>query len=1176
MAGSHQYKWEGSTQSSYPPSSTAASQGTYIDSYPPYEYSAPSAASTPGPEYHSTTQPLHYAPLSYQPSTHYATQPPPSHHSRSSSEAEERASNHAHAPVHSTFVVPAPHRHGSGTISPSSLYEHPSQHTPRLSDQQHQFSPPMQHHAPPYAAPTTRTSSRVERPTLPSMFSRASHHPGADGAYSSRGPLPVGVVSSSDGWGDGSGAGDDTTLELPLPPTMAAPSGSGAKKKASVQAPRKRVPASCTPCRKKKLRCNRSMPCASCVERGDPEGCIWEGDAVPLFVAREENDVKELKAQVDRLQHLLDALSQSTPPVPPPVGRTAGPAAASLKALGKQRELVEPDSAKFDLHAQDLCEALSELALNGVMPAQRAGAESFAPGGYSGEVFVDEAKDFLLSFTQQAGLASDVGFTVLTPSSGVPSPPSPTYPSADASMQPISTLGPSTVALSAAMLNVRPSMSQVLELLPSDAELQSTYEFYASFVHWYSSPLSLAQFEQRWPAFRKAMAHPDPAQREQDVDPLFVATLLGACASGLASMTNKQAKARGFPENRSAIVERWVRAAMLSLVVGKFMEEPSLDGIRAFVIIASLYIFMTTGETISAGMSLLSLAVHGVFALQLHRDPLHKGKTQYSFAECEERRRLFWCVFSLCMSITTGTSRTWTQFDLRQIDCKFPLDCFDSELSMDERAAKARVRSRRAAETFEETPMTASLLRAQYGLIVKKITDKAFSITPCSYSDVLALDAELVAFERSFPPAYDLPIDGANRVHFGVPPSLTEMRAALIQLCLSAEFVRLHRPFLVLAATDDRYQHSREQCVKYAKRLLAINATPGCKLNWAGHNFKVLSAAITLGIELLQSPNEPDAPIIRNMVDLALKQAEGFASVSSVCRKGSGVVRFILSKVDEEASSASAPRQAKRARTLFYSPEDQKPPRQSLAQALGGAPTAPSSCVPSPDEHNTRRRKATRPPLVHVMSDTIVPRVMATPTQAMVQAPMLRSTRSRSADQVFPTLNTLGAATAQGSQSAEATYAPYAVAPPARQIAGIGSASSRRARNSSASTAASGSNASASAAFAAGLSSPEMAMHLQLPAAGSYMHGNGPLSSSSTTGAFDFGELSLASGQATSSASMLDEGGVQGFFDLPATAFSRTTLSQVAEGAQLPVGVDEEGAEALTAEDLAYLQQYQH
>lgn len=75
-------------------------------------------------------------------------------------------------------------------------------------------------------------------------------------------------------------------------------------------------------------------------------------------------------------------------------------------------------------------------------------------------------------------------------------------------------------------------------------------------------------------------------------------------------------------------------------------------------------------------------------------------------------------------------------------------------------------------------------------------TDKAFGIAPCSYQEILELDDELIAFERSLPSVYMLPIDNTGRVHVGFPPSLTHMRAVLINLCLAAELLRLHRPFL--------------------------------------------------------------------------------------------------------------------------------------------------------------------------------------------------------------------------------------------------------------------------------------------------------------------------------------------------------------------------------------------
>jgi hypothetical protein len=344
-----------------------------------------------------------------------------------------------------------------------------------------------------------------------------------------------------------------------------------------------------------------------------PNEYFEHSDATPLYTLRDDNDTKDLKAQVDRLQHLLDALTEQTPPLRSNSGRDyldsgsrphlehrhSGPAGSSRLEDGVESEEEEPE-ATFDLHAIGLCEALSELALNGVMPPQQSGTESFAPGGGSGEVFVDEARQFLLTFTHRLGLSKDLPFTILTPSSSEQSPNG-SYDSPDVHMPPSDHLSaasgsssrissPSALGLSAALLNVRPSQSHLLDLLPTIEEIEKTYTFYSQYVHWYSSPLDLVAIQRQWPAFRTALAEEDSARREAAVDPLFVATVLAACASGLASMTNKQARARGFPEDRSALVERWTQASVLGLVVGKFLEEPSIEGLVAATVLGSLYV----------------------------------------------------------------------------------------------------------------------------------------------------------------------------------------------------------------------------------------------------------------------------------------------------------------------------------------------------------------------------------------------------------------------------------------------------------------------------------------------------------------------------------------------------------------------------------------------------------
>ncbi|GAA5906660.1 Zn(II)2Cys6 transcription factor domain-containing protein [Sporobolomyces salmoneus] len=119
-------------------------------------------------------------------------------------------------------------------------------------------------------------------------------------------------VGHPEGWSDHSRV-DSASSELP-PPTNPTPSPrarttslGGKKKKASprtstVPLPvRKRSPASCAPCRKKKLKCDRSLPCSSCIAKGTE--CVWEGDATPLYIKNDHElqGTRELQAQASRL-----------------------------------------------------------------------------------------------------------------------------------------------------------------------------------------------------------------------------------------------------------------------------------------------------------------------------------------------------------------------------------------------------------------------------------------------------------------------------------------------------------------------------------------------------------------------------------------------------------------------------------------------------------------------------------------------------------------------------------------------------------------------------------------------------------------------------------------------------------------------------------------------------------
>ncbi|KAJ7467878.1 hypothetical protein B0H11DRAFT_1007276 [Mycena galericulata] len=82
---------------------------------------------------------------------------------------------------------------------------------------------------------------------------------------------------------------------------------------------RRRQSLSCTECKRRKIRCDRSHPCAPCVRRGDQAKCQWHVESVTeKYVPLAEHH--SLRARVDALEtfiaHLPPAVREAMPPPP--------------------------------------------------------------------------------------------------------------------------------------------------------------------------------------------------------------------------------------------------------------------------------------------------------------------------------------------------------------------------------------------------------------------------------------------------------------------------------------------------------------------------------------------------------------------------------------------------------------------------------------------------------------------------------------------------------------------------------------------------------------------------------------------------------------------------------------------------------------------------------------------
>lgn len=179
--------------------------------------------------------------------------------------------------------------------------------------------------------------------------------------------------------------------------------------------------------------------------------------------------------------------------------------------------------------------------------------------------------------------------------------------------------------LTSPLFGATPTLSNIFDLLPTATEGAAAYYYFSAAVDRYSHPIHVPTFQRRWASLKEqlAQAPAGPARDSLEVDPFFLATELGVCVAGMGAMKDEAARALGMPgiEERNALVKKWMGGAVAALTAGKvsagnafevrwglserflrFLDNPTLEGVRAATITATYYVFMSPGEALSTGM----------------------------------------------------------------------------------------------------------------------------------------------------------------------------------------------------------------------------------------------------------------------------------------------------------------------------------------------------------------------------------------------------------------------------------------------------------------------------------------------------------------------------------------------------------------------------------------------
>ena len=208
------------------------------------------------------------------------------------------------------------------------------------------------------------------------------------------------------------------------------------------------------------------------------------------------------------------------------------------------------------------------------------------------------------------------------------------------------------------------------------------------------------------------------------------------------------------------------------------------------------------------------------------------------------------------------------------------------------------------------TRMTFAILRHKLAGIIGRIVHHFQQVRQHShYSDVLAIDDDILRFLDTLPPQFCLNYDTS------LDDTLPYLSAHRYLLLTEVFFIRisLHRPYLLRRLDSDRYSRSRRACFVSAMKDFEIRKAISSKLNQEtlvalNIAYRDFQSAMISGIYLVLYPRGSMVANMHTILDTFLKDHEGIREVDETTRREVKIIEFLKAKSSQvEASINETP-----------------------------------------------------------------------------------------------------------------------------------------------------------------------------------------------------------------------------------------------------------------------------
>ncbi|PCH44398.1 hypothetical protein WOLCODRAFT_76356 [Wolfiporia cocos MD-104 SS10] len=449
---------------------------------------------------------------------------------------------------------------------------------------------------------------------------------------------------------------------------------------------------SCAECRRLKLRCDRQIPCGSCIKRGCsaicPDGSLTTGKGNRRFVLASTQELHEKIAQLStRIRDLEDGLRQSHAHQSVEQHPLLTEDLLLIKAPIQREGLAQLNVSTNNNSHDDSSEVVDSF---GSLAISDTGRTSYFGQATSSWVRLSRSSQDDDRDHRRASLRQLLPPEILA-LSGV-FPVAPHIPHTDESES-----------------DRLERLRTLFWYLPPADEAAELRQIYFQHAAWMYNPLSRSMFdEQAYNVFYNTRDVPslDDALLAHQLALMFMVLSIGSLMDLARPAYNIEA-------------EKYHQLARAALFQSPVFEEPTLAAVQALYLMA-FYLFLSErhGTGVGTRWAFMGLAVK--LSVSVHRDA---GRWKVEQTEIQRRRELFWEVFSydLLQSFTLGRPPS---FSLAHIDCKKPY----TEDPCNE-------------ETFHwwKHKFTSECMNSVY--------DQAFGAKTPTYSTVLQLDRKL----RNFP-----------------------------------------------------------------------------------------------------------------------------------------------------------------------------------------------------------------------------------------------------------------------------------------------------------------------------------------------------------------------------------------------------------------------------------------